>query len=362
MDQDVYNRLGERLNKNPARFPLVAPVLDFLRSIFSEEEALLGADFPLGSHSAEKLSELMGRDLETLRPMLEEMADKGLVFSKDAATGEREYSLTPFMPGLVEFQLMRGAEDSREAQQARLLKKMMDGVEEAVKGLYEMPEKARKVIKPAMRTLTVEQELPLESGVQSYERVALVLEKETSFAAAVCHCRQQAKLTGNPCKVAGAPTHSCLYFGKVADFMIDRGFAGRITKETCFETLKDSEKAGLVHNVNNFQGENIVLCNCCGCCCDFMVKMKKYRGIQMVYPSNFMAVVDGEACIGCGDCLERCQLEAISLDEDMARIAEEYCTGCGNCVTACPSAALSMKRRTDKEPPQRPDFIVGLGV
>ncbi|ACL02857.1 4Fe-4S ferredoxin iron-sulfur binding domain protein [Desulfatibacillum aliphaticivorans] len=362
MKEDVYTRLGERLNKNPTRMPLVPEVLEFLQSIFNEEEAQVGADFPLGSHPVEALAEAMEREPEELRAMLESMADKGLVFSKDKDSGVREYSLPPFMPGLIELQLMRGREDAVEVRQAKLIKKMLDGVEEAVKGLFMMPEKARRVIKPALRTLTVEQELPLESGVQPYERVAEVIKAESSFAAAVCHCRQQAKLTGDPCKVKDAPSHTCLYFGSAADYVVDRGFASRATREECMEILEASEKAGLVHNVSNFDGDNIVLCNCCGCCCDFMIKMKKYRGVRMVYPSNFAARIDGDLCIGCGECLDRCQVAAISLDGDAAVIAGEYCIGCGNCATVCPQEAISMVRCAEKAPQPRPDFIVGLGV
>ena len=38
---------------------------------------------------------------------------------------------------------------------------------------------------------------------------------------------------------------------------------------------KACEEAGLVHNINNYLGRSLVLCNCCSCCCDFLVRMKK---------------------------------------------------------------------------------------
>lgn len=50
MSEDVYYRLGERLNENQVKLPLVDPFLEILREYYTEEQAAVGADFPLGSH------------------------------------------------------------------------------------------------------------------------------------------------------------------------------------------------------------------------------------------------------------------------------------------------------------------------
>ena len=74
----------------------------------------MGAGFPLGSHSAETLAGAMGRAPggiagRAVRPW----RTRAWFFSRDDESGSREYSLPPFMPGLIELQLMRGKEDSR---------------------------------------------------------------------------------------------------------------------------------------------------------------------------------------------------------------------------------------------------------
>ena len=67
--------------------------------------------------------------------------------------------------------------------------------------------------------------------------------------------------------------------------------------------------------------------------------------------TNYYARVDEEACVGCGECAERCHMEAIAI-EDTARVAAHRCIGCGVCVPACPSDALALvKKQEVYDPP-----------
>jgi ferredoxin len=147
----------------------------------------------------------------------------------------------------------------------------------------------------------------------------------------------------------------------VADFFIDRNFGKRYSKEDLIELLKRSEQVGLVHNINNFLGDNIVLCNCCGCCCDFLKRMRKYRGLKQVVASNFVVQADEESCTACGTCVDLCQMDALKLEDETLIANLDYCLGCGNCVAQCPSESLSLQRNAEYTPPQQRDDIVGLG-
>ncbi len=53
------------------------------------------------------------------------------------------------------------------------------------------------------------------------------------------------------------------------------------------------------------------------------------------------AIVDQEICIGCGQCVDICPIEAIELDNDIAVISDE-CIECGACVNTCPTEAISL--------------------
>ncbi|MDY7079364.1 MAG: 4Fe-4S binding protein [Chloroflexota bacterium] len=73
--------------------------------------------------------------------------------------------------------------------------------------------------------------------------------------------------------------------------------------------------------------------------------------------SDFRAVVDADLCIGCSDCVERCQFGALAVPEDVLSTGSEQCcevnyarcVGCGLCTTVCPTGALHLERRPEGE-------------
>lgn len=54
------------------------------------------------------------------------------------------------------------------------------------------------------------------------------------------------------------------------------------------------------------------------------------------------AVVDAEKCSACGDCVEACPLDALSVPEKVAVVDESACGDCGACVDACPNGAITV--------------------
>jgi ferredoxin len=70
---------------------------------------------------------------------------------------------------------------------------------------------------------------------------------------------------------------------------------------------------------------------------------------------NFFAAIDTDICSGCGVCVERCQMNAIKLDEQsgLSTVNLDRCIGCGNCVASCPSEALKLvKKEKEIAPPE----------
>jgi heterodisulfide reductase subunit A-like polyferredoxin len=74
---------------------------------------------------------------------------------------------------------------------------------------------------------------------------------------------------------------------------------------------------------------------------------------NVIARSAFVNQVDQTLCTGCGLCVERCQFEALSL-EDVVSVDGIRCVGCGVCVSACPDEALGLVRRPDEEIPPPP--------
>ncbi|MDR2018409.1 MAG: 4Fe-4S binding protein [Syntrophobacterales bacterium] len=61
-------------------------------------------------------------------------------------------------------------------------------------------------------------------------------------------------------------------------------------------------------------------------------------------------VIGLEECTGCGNCVEACPPEALSLKGDKVHLAADLCEECGFCAPECPIGTISIPfpRSTDK--------------
>jgi ferredoxin len=72
-----------------------------------------------------------------------------------------------------------------------------------------------------------------------------------------------------------------------------------------------------------------------------------------IEPSSFILNIEEEKCVGCGSCVKRCQVHALTLVEQepgnpkskKAVLNKDLCLGCGVCVSACKKDALSLVKR-----------------
>jgi electron transport complex protein RnfB len=67
----------------------------------------------------------------------------------------------------------------------------------------------------------------------------------------------------------------------------------------------------------------------------------------MAATSSFVTAVDEEECMGCGDCIDRCPMEALSMQDEIAVMDANRCIGCGLCISACSTGALRLEARED---------------
>lgn len=55
------------------------------------------------------------------------------------------------------------------------------------------------------------------------------------------------------------------------------------------------------------------------------------------------AVVDKEACVGCGACVGSCPVEAIEIVDEKAVVDADTCVSCSACVGECPVEAITIE-------------------
>ncbi|MDY6794030.1 MAG: 4Fe-4S dicluster domain-containing protein [Actinomycetota bacterium] len=346
--EDLYSRLMKRLDNFPAGAPESDNLLELLRIIFDDREAELALDLAGGPEPLESISNRLGRDAGELEAILEGMADKGLVYAKQKE-GVKSYNLLPLVPGIFELQFMKAEVNPEKRRVAELFDKYY----------HEGWGEANFTSDTAMaRVMMVEEEIPSKEEVLPYEKVSEFVKGSTAYMALThCFCRHEAELLGRAC---GAPKDVCMIFGPFAKFLVERGFAWKASEEDMLDALRRAEEAGLVHLTDNIQDKISFICNCCGCCCGFLGTITKLGIPGAVASSRFAARVDEDLCTGCEDCLEVCQMSAITVDDDRATIDVGKCIGCGLCASHCPSGAVEIFERDDWKVPA--SNIVELGV
>ena len=163
-----------------------------------------------------------------------------------------------------------------------------------------------------MRVMPVDTAIASESKAASYDEVSYLIEKAHTISVGACSCRRSRRLMGEGC--GHLEEDMCMYLNDNARTFIENGLHRQITKEEAYEILKRAEDNGLVHEVNKTDGWEEVgaICNCCGCSCYALRFANYFRAPDMVR-SNFVARVEKEKCVACGQCVENCQTNALKL-------------------------------------------------
>lgn len=73
--------------------------------------------------------------------------------------------------------------------------------------------------------------------------------------------------------------------------------------------------------------------------------MKKLSRSSKRVQANYHADINSDLCIGCGTCVERCQINAVKIVDDLEKIILKRCIGCGVCVPTCPEEVIQLKRK-----------------
>jgi len=290
-----------------------------------------------------------------LKAKLDRLASEGVIM---AYTVDGETAYERGNPVFMTEQQVRRPEDTpRRAFYARFFNSVLSGEftpAAPTKTPYYrvLPVQATITAEQGGRLIPVNVEIPDPRAVLPIDVVSEMIQRDARLiGVADCYCRRTRRLVGEGCDY---PLQTCLVFNKGAETLIEHGTARRIDVEEALEIVRRSEELGLVHNVDNAEGEIGSLCNCCPCCCPSLRAVIEFHRPTAVAHSDFRATVDETACAGCGDCIECCHFNALSLLEGVCVVDHARCMGCGLCAVACSFDALSLVRRPEGETPPRP--------
>jgi ferredoxin len=324
---DIYATLARHLDHLPTGFPSTESGVEMriLRRLFTPEEAETATLLTMMPEPAAGIAQRSGRKVSDLADRLESMAARGLIFRLSKG-GTLLYSAAQFVIGIWEYHL----NDLDEA--------LIRDVNEYMPTLMKHSWLGTKT--KQLRVVPVAQSVSAEMGVMPFEAAEAIIDRQSKIVVSPCICRKEQKMIGKGCD---KPMEACFSFGGAAFYYEQNGLGREIDKAEALEILKAGVDAGLVLQPGN-QQKSVNICMCCGCCCGVLKNLKIMDRPARVVHSNYYAQVDEAACTGCETCMDRCQMDAISMTE-IAQVNLERCIGCGLCVTECPTDAMTLKRK-----------------
>ncbi len=350
----VYRRLRDEIDR---RMPLGFPEspegseIELLQRLFTAEEAEIALHLSALSEPVSRIHRRAAKagiavTRERLGEMLLALAKRGVISGSRLASGKPRFSLAQFAIGIFEYQV-----DRLTPETARLFHDYMSGT---YKDEFARSDRPRQ-----MRTVPVGKSVTPEMHTASYENIETIIKGlPEPLAVMNCVCRQSKDLLGEPCRLSPI-RECCMMFGSAAESFLEKGVpsARRITRGELSALLETFRKEEFVLHPENARNP-IFMCACCGCCCDALGGYKLFPRPADIAASGFFAGVDTARCTGCGACLKRCPMDAISLKEKKAEVDSGRCVGCGLCAGSCRPAAITLTRKeTASAPPRTHDAL-----
>jgi NAD-dependent dihydropyrimidine dehydrogenase PreA subunit len=328
---DLWERLRGHLDDLPGGYPATESGVEIriLKRLFSEEEAQLVLQLTPLLEPPRVIAKRAGLTPEEASKRLYDLSRKGLVY-RVTREGENQYMAVQFIIGIWEFHVND------------LDPGLVEDVNEYLPHLIdnEIWERA-----PQLRTIPVNHEITVGHEIMPYEQAEEIVRSRRRLAVAPCICRKEHQMVGEGCD---RPVEACLVFNGGADFYIENELAREIDAEEALDILKRAGAAGLVLQPSNSQSPTNICC-CCGCCCQALLAFKRHPEPAALVSSPFIVAHDPDTCIACEVCIDRCQMDAIALAEEVVEVDLKKCIGCGLCVPTCSTESLVLERKPEAE-------------
>ncbi len=344
---DVYQRLAAFFDSFPQRFPKESEQgHKVLKAMISPEEAEMIMSLEKMPETVTAIAQRLGKDEAKLGEYLYALSVKGLIM-RVGKEGNHMYMATAFAVGVIEFYLNSYTTEVAD-EITKFHKELFNG--SWMKGT------TREI-----RTVPVGESVAAGTEVLPYENVETVIKSQKRIAVCECMCAIQGGLKSEPDPCEAGITERCFQFGSGAFFFVENNLSRWITQEEALEIVRKSADAGCVPQPGQSQNPG-GMCMCCPCCCGPLDVYRDYDKRSEISNSNFFARVDEELCSACETCIDRCPMDAISMEEtsQAARVNLDLCIGCGVCAVTCDDEAIKTYRKeTSRQFVPEPDFMSG---
>jgi ferredoxin len=342
-EDSIYRELQNKIHRStPAGFPAAEDGTDIkiLKMLVTPGEAniaihLGGLMEPLKIIHGRVNKSGISMSLKEIEEALDSLLEKRVIIG-GTIQDEKHYSLVHWIVGFFESQLGRMTKEFAELADKY-------NRETFYKTMH------RKNTPPQLHTIPVEKSLTPEHHTSTYDNIRNIIENNVDrIALQDCVCREEHDLLEESCKLSDV-RRCCVMFNGRAEYAIMSGIAKEVSKEDFFNLLDLYQGEGFVLQPQNTQNPGY-MCVCCGCCCGVLKTAKQFPRPAEYYFSNFYAKSDPELCNGCETCAERCQMDAITMEDDnlnrwVSTVNLDRCIGCGNCVATCETDAMTLQKR-----------------
>jgi ferredoxin len=361
MDQQAYRQIAENVDKNFQTAPkagddLSEAFIAYLKIVYTPEEAELVQHLfmPPEFKTLEELADATGKSADDVQHILDPLIAKGfiLVF--------KGLHCIPPIPRLVNLHMFYPDIHPQDREAARLYQQFF--IKEKFYKYYGTSSKGT----PVLRAIPIDKTIhPEEKTFSAEEAHQFIRDLPTEdFQLVPCPCRTRTeKLDIRECRDK-FPIGSCIFIGGTARHFEKTGLGSQVTKAQAIQYLDDMVERGLIPTTqNHMAGRFGIMCLCCGCCCSNVRGRTVWDNPTAVLPSPFIPIA-GDECVQCEECVERCMLGALQLDEEEEKVVvdAEKCIGCGVCAIACPTEALKLSRIDRPEKPFDTDLDMYMTV
>ena len=283
-------------------------LLDYL--LTDDELAVMSEMKLVTPATARGLAKKTGMKPEKVKRILEDCADKAYFMDvKLGKSGAKLYLLVPFAPGIFEFQLARSKEYNEAHPEISYF------FQRHAFESYSKVAASNPMGVGIMRVVPVESSLPAGTKILTMERLSTLIETTIggAFCRVPCQCRRVRRIMGEG--TGDLEDGMCIYMGLLAESMLRHGRGERLTKEQVYEHLKRTEELGCIHQITTLEsGISFAICNCQPQSC-MALGSATYYGTPNMVRSNYVAEIDSEKCVACGQCVETCANNALRLGQ-----------------------------------------------